>query len=209
MSAEVRERGLDQFYTLPDIARKCIELVETHFPWNHWDLVIEPSAGNGSFFHQIPVESKIGIDIEPQSPDIQKGDYLEYSPPTHAEILVIGNPPFGKVSSKAIQFFNHSATYANCIAFIVPRTFRKQSVQSRLNLSFHLIHDEDIREKPCAFHPPMNAKCCFQIWVRKSEQREVVPLPIEHADWDFLPFGPSDQRGQPTPPQGAHFAIRA
>ena len=37
-------------------------------------------------------------------------------------------PPFGKVSSLAIRFFNKCAQFSDVIAFIIPRTFNKVSV---------------------------------------------------------------------------------
>ena len=42
-----------------------------------------------------------------------------------------------------------------------------------------------------------------------DDQRKKIVLQTKHEDWDFLPFGPIDQRGQPTPPEGADFAMRA
>jgi len=84
--------------------------------------------------------------------------------------LVIGNPPFGRVSSLAIKFFNYSATWANVIAFIIPRTFRKISVQNKLDNMFHLVYDEEISNNPCCFSPQMMVKCCFQIWEKKNKK---------------------------------------
>jgi hypothetical protein len=55
----------------------------------------------------------------------------------------------------------------------------------------------------------MIAKCCFQIWEKKEVQRLTVELPTKHDDWEFLAFGPLDDNGQPTPPVGADFAMRA
>jgi hypothetical protein len=109
----------------------------------------------------------------------------------------------------AIKFFNHSAQWAKVIAFIIPRTFRRPSVQNKLNNSFHLIYDEDVPTKPCCFYPPMMVKCCFQIWQKKDIKRPFIDLPTKHDDWKFLSFGPIDQSGQPTPPTNADFAIRA
>jgi len=204
---------LDKFYTNESIAKKCINTLGTKYNWDLWDLVIEPSAGNGSFLKQLPTKKCIGIDIEPEHADIIKQDFLLYKlPPTTIllnNILVIGNPPFGKVSSLAIKFFNHSAEFATVIAFIIPKTFRRVSVQNKLNLKFHLILDEDIPQSPPSFNPPMMVKCCFQIWVKKEEVRDIIKLDTFHKDWDFLPFGPLDLNGQPTPPKGANFAIRA
>jgi hypothetical protein len=206
----VREEGLDKFYTLPTYSKKCIDKVFEFYNKINFDLIVEPSAGNGSFFFQLEVEYKIGIDISPENENIIKMDFFDYNPPTNKKnVLVIGNPPFGKISSIAIKFFNHSAKWSNIIAFIIPRTFRRPSVQNKLNNMFHLIYDEDVPLKPCCFTPPMMVKCCFQIWEKKDIKRPFVELVTKHKDWDFLPFGSIDKNGQPTPPKDADFAIRA
>lgn len=210
MVEKVRQAGFDKFYTLPNISEKCINIVGTYYKWSEWDLVIEPSAGNGSFLLQIPTEKKIGIDIMPEHDTIIKQDFFTYNPTSNIKnIIVIGNPPFGRVSSLAIKFFNHSSKWANVIAFIVPRTFRRISVHNKLNINFHLVYDEDIPILPCSFTPHMMVKCCFQIWEKKEQIRNIINLPLKHNDWIFLKFGIKDEKGQPTPPNDADFAIRA
>ena len=227
-----QSKSLDKFYTRPEVAKQCIDDVakwcetEWHSDWSSsFDLVVEPSAGSGSFFSQLPTSvPTVGLDIlpEPGSQGIVTHDFFEWTPskcaettpegaPAPSRTLVIGNPPFGRVSSLAIRFFNHAAQWATVIAFIVPRTFRRVSVCNKLDLHFHKAYDRDVPLKPCAFTPPMMAKCCFQIWVRKDDvpPRQVVHLPTQHPHWTFLPFGPTDASGQPTPPEGADFAIRA
>ena len=207
----VREAGLDKFYTIPSISEKCLASIGSRYKWSDWELVIEPSAGNGSFLTRIPTAKKLGIDISPEHIDIIEQDFLTYSPSGGAggPILVVGNPPFGRVSSLAIKFFNHASKWADVIAFIVPRTFRRVSVHNKLNTHFHLVFDAEIPQG--SFSPPMMAKCCFQIWEKnETKQRSVVKLSTSHADWDFLGFGPKDANGQPTPPtKGADFAMRA
>jgi hypothetical protein len=206
----VREAGLDKFYTIPAISEKCLASIGTRYEWSEWGLVIEPSAGNGSFLTRIPTTKKIGIDISPEHKDIIKKDFLTYIPPSDiGKILVVGNPPFGRVSSLAIKFFNYASKWADVIAFIIPRTFRRVSVHNKLNVNFHLVFDEEIPMEPCSFSPPMMAKCCFQIWEKKETKRHIVELSTSHDDWDFLGFGPKDAKGQPTPPKGADFAMRA
>ena len=206
----VRDEGLDKFYTLEKYSKICIDKVFELYDINKWDLIIEPSAGNGSFLKQINSDNKIGLDILPEHETIIKQNFFEYNPPKNKKnILVIGNPPFGKNSSLAMNFFNHSAQWAEVIAFIIPRTFRKVSVQNKLNRKFHLIYDEEIPNKPCWFTPQMSVKCCFQIWEKKDIERQLIILSTTHKDWDFLPFGKIDSKGQPTPPKGADFAMRA
>jgi hypothetical protein len=211
----IRSEGLDKFYTNPTCSKKCIDKLCEFYDITKWDLIVEPSAGNGSFLNQIPSNKKIGIDILPEQSSIIKQDFFDYSPPSSATqankptILVIGNPPFGRVSSLAIKFFNHSAKWANVIAFIIPRTFRKLSVQNKLDDMFHLVYDEEIPNNPCCFSPKMMVKCCFQIWEKKETKRQIIDLPTTHADWEFLKLGPNDTNGQPTPPLNADFAMRA
>jgi hypothetical protein len=206
----IRKEGLDKFYTLPECSKRCIDKVSSMYDIARWDVIVEPSAGNGSFLNQIPSNKKIGIDISPEHPDIIKQDFFDYHPPPeHKNILVIGNPPFGRISSLAIKFFNHSAKWATVIAFIIPRTFRKTSIQNRLDVRFHLVYDEELPNRPCCFSPAMAVKCCFQIWEKKDIQRDFVDLPKTHNDWEFLKLGEKDASGQPTPPANADFALRA
>lgn len=206
---DVRKEGLDKFYTIHSVVDKCLNTIGKKYSWDSWDLVVEPSAGNGSFLIKIPCKNKVGIDISPEHPDIIKLDFFNYFPPCNNKILVLGNPPFGKVSSLAVGFFNHAANWADVIAFIIPRTFRRISIQNKLNKYFHLVEDEEIQTTPCSFTPKMSVKCCFQVWEKRDCARENIILQTNHNDWEFLSFGPLDDKGQPTPPSGADFAIRA
>ena len=210
MTEYARNQGLDKFYTNSNIVELCLSHLSIFHDWNSWDMVIEPSAGNGSFLYKIPSNKKIGIDILPEGDGIIRQDFLTFAPDkTYNNILVLGNPPFGKNSSIAVKFFNHSAQWASVIAFIIPKTFRRISIQNKLNLNFCLVSDIDIPMKPCSFSPPMSAKCCFQIWTRTDNVRKIQKLPTKHKDWDFLALGKKDEFGQPTPPVGADFAVRA
>ena len=161
----VRERfflvDLDQYYTKQSVAAKCV----LNLDLNSYDIILEPSAGDGSFFNLLPLDKRVGLDLDPKLADIEKKDFFDYEPISNKKYLVIGNPPFGKNSSLAKKFFNHSAKFADTIAFIVPRTFRKTATQNQLNLNFHLV---------------------FQVWKKKGTKREKVVLPLEHEDFEFL-----------------------
>jgi len=205
-AATTRTQGLDKFYTNNDVVDMCLSLVSIP----EFDLVIEPSAGNGAFSSKLPCEKTIALDLEPEAQGIRKQDFFTFQCEiTSSRVLTIGNPPFGKNSSLAIRFFNHACTFSHVVAFIIPRTFRRPSVQNRLDLSFHLEKDIDIPINPCAFTPKMSVKCCFQIWVKKDARRTIVQMDERHPDWQFLTMGPKDSVGQPTPPIGADFALRA
>lgn len=200
---------MDQFYTKDEVALECYQELCQRINIVDFDKILEPSAGTGSFFKLLPEGQREGVDLDPKYPGILQHDFLKYSPEPNKKYCVIGNPPFGKISSLAVKFFNHSAKFADVIAFIIPRTFKRVSVQNRLDMSFHLMYNKDLPVKPCCFSPAMSAKCCFQIWIRMQDKRERVLLPNSHQDFEFMSMGPLDINGQPTPPDGADFAIKA
>ena len=200
--------SLDQFYTLDNISEKCINILKKYISFNDYDYILEPSAGSGSFYKLLPVDKRIGLDLDPKFPGIRKVDYFDFIP-KKKKYIVVGNPPFGRVSSLAIKFFNKSAEFSNVIAFIIPRTFKRVSVQNRLNLNFKLVYNEDLPTKPCCFTPNMDAKCCFQIWIRDKCKRSVVKYDKTHPDFRFLKLGPKDDKKQPTPPEGTDFVMKA
>lgn len=200
---------LDQFYTNDHSAKKYFTKLTQLIHLNDYDILLEPSAGRGAFYKLLPRDRREGIDIDPKCNGVQKGDFLHYKPKADKKYLVVGNPPFGRISSLAIKFFNKSALFADTIAFIVPRTFKRVSVQNKLNLYFTLLYNEDLPLNPCCFEPKMTAKCCFQIWTRTPIPREKVVYAKTHPDFTFLKHGPKDEHQQPTPPAGYDFALKA
>ena len=44
--------GLDKFYTIPSVSQTCLATIGRMYEWANWDLVVEPSAGNGSFLFE-------------------------------------------------------------------------------------------------------------------------------------------------------------
>jgi hypothetical protein len=208
-TSKQNENGLDQFYTNPDVALRCYNKLAELVNINDYDIHLEPSAGSGSFFNIMDNTKKVGLDIEPMTDDVVKMDFFEYKPTTDKKYLVVGNPPFGRVSALAVKFFNKSAEFSNCIAFIIPRTFKRVSIQNKLNLNFKLIYNEDLPINPCCFTPNMTAKCCFQVWVKTDEPRVKTNYDKSHADFDFIKHGPKDKNNQPTPPNNCDFVIKA
>ena len=53
-----RKEGLDKFYTIPSIVDKCINDIQSKYDFNNFDLIIEPSAGNGSFLQKYHLRLK-------------------------------------------------------------------------------------------------------------------------------------------------------
>jgi hypothetical protein len=207
--------SLDQFYTKDEIAKKYYDIFsqklhEYHICIDDYDYIMEPSAGKGAFFKLLPDDKKIAVDLEPKYEGIIKMDFLKYKPINDKKYIIIGNPPFGRVSSLAVKFFNKASAFADIIAFIVPKTFKRVSIQNKLSLEFKLIYNEDLSINPCCFEPEMSAKCCFQIWIKDVDnKRKKIILPSEHKDFKFLKLGPKDKQNQPTPPKDADFVIKA
>lgn len=169
--------GQDEYYTSDAVARNLVHItIRDLMPQN--DLFfVEPSAGTGAFIKYLP-EPFVAFDINPKHKDIIKLDFLtnmstEFIPEGWT-IVSIGNPPFGFSCNKAIQFFNVCAEFSDYIAFIVPRTFKKMSVQNRLNRYFHLFKEYPVSKYAFLVDDmPHDVPCVFQIWQRKDTIRPI------------------------------------
>ena len=178
---------LDQFYTSPDVAAQCWRVLEaraaTLVDWDRAQFY-EPSAGTGAFLYHMPPGRRRGMDLEPKARGVEYGDFLKDVSPDHLRAsghvwVVAGNPPFGFAASMAVKFFNHAAQFAEVIAFIVPRTFRKASVINRLDMNFHRVHDSDLPEHAFIREgEPHDVPCAWQVWHKQSKRRKK----IEHTD---------------------------
>ena len=88
------------------------------------------------------------------------------------KVLVIGNPPFGVQNNLAIGFFNHSAGFADTIAFILPKSFRKPSIQDRLSLDFSLFLDIDLERNSFILDgEDYDVPTVFQVWKRHPRKK--------------------------------------
>ena len=189
--------ALDQYYTQFKVARRCWRLFKMHFGESRY-LMVEPSAGTGSFFRMLPPGS-VGVDVDPRYPGIITADFLTFVIPAGREAAIIGNPPFGKNASLAVRFFNRAASQASVtiIAMILPRTFRKASVQNRLSRAFHMLFEETVADDAFLFRGrPYNVPATFQIWVRRPQPRPLRQVAPTHVDFEF------------TTPDRADFAIQ-
>ncbi len=150
------------------------------------DLWIEPSAGAGAFLSQLP-PCRIGIDLAPEHPEVERADFLSWLPDQSIKSpIVIGNPPFGKNASLAVRFFNHAAIFASRIAFIVPRTFEKESIQSRLHRAFHLETSLILPQTSFLFEGrPYDVPAVWQVWGRRDELRAVHRSSLTCRDFVF------------------------
>lgn len=177
----LKRKTIDKFYTSPIIVDECIKLIKQTLNIQENDLCIEPSAGNGSFINGIKSLCKNYrfYDLEPEHIDIIKQDYLEYdynkiNKKQHNKVHIIGNPPFGRQSSLAIKFIKKSSEYCDSISFILPKSFKKDSLKKHFPLNYHLECEYDLPENSFLIgETEYDVPCVFQIWLKKNVDRQV------------------------------------
>lgn len=176
----LKRKTIDKYYTSENTVKRCIQLIVKHVEINENDLCIEPSAGNGSFIPDI--KTLFGhyrfYDLEPENNEIIQKDYLEFNYKSikkkYQKIHIIGNPPFGRQSSLAIKFIKKSSEFCNSISFILPKSFKKDSLKKYFPLNFHLICESDLPKYSFTINGnPYDVPCVFQIWVKKNNKRKI------------------------------------
>ena len=199
-----RTDDTDCFYTRPEIAQSCIDHLLRRVDISAYDVIIEPSAGEGAFVeyfrqHQMNIHS---YDIEPGQPYITKTDFftVDLKPFGSKRVLFIGNPPFKRQASGAKRFITRCSVIAQTIAFILPKSFKKSSRQKIFPLQFHLIAEMDLPVNSFTIDNDLHdVPCVFQVWDRRLIPRSVAPKldPIgfvyvtqqEHPDFSLRRVG--------------------
>ncbi len=183
--------AIDKYYTKPEVVNECVSYAREHLCINDTDLIIEPSAGNGAFMEGIKSLSKnsVFLDIEPDNAEIMRQDYLEYSCDVLSDgikIHVIGNPPFGRQSSSAIKFIKKSCEFSDSVSFILPKSFKKDSMKKSFPLKYHLVFECDLPNKSFMVSgEEYDVPCVFQIWVKKTYNRNVAEK-LEPYQFQFV-----------------------
>lgn len=177
----LKRNTIDKFYTKQEVVSVCLNYFKQFVNVNEADLIIEPSAGDGAFISEIKsiCINNMFYDLAPEHKDVQKQDYLnlDYSGfmDKYKSIHVIGNPPFGRQSSLAIKFIKKSCEFCNTIAFILPKSFKKDSLKKTFPSKFHLIFESDVEDNAFLVDGhEHNVPCVFQIWEKKDIDRNVV-----------------------------------
>lgn len=197
-----RVTGLEQYYTPRHLALELTQLLFSKLENPTERSFLEPAGGTGSFIDAL---SELGatnirsMDTIPKHKSVQRADFLTQDLEGD-DYVTLSNPPFGRNNALSIPFFNHAASFSSHIAFLVPRSWRKWSVQNRLDLNFHLIHDQEVNLiYEDAFGEPLakanELRTCFQIWEKRPNKREKVVVP----DNGFV---------EKTTPENADVAMR-
>ena len=163
-----RKNTNDMYYTKKDVAKQCIEIIKQQIEDSELYQWIEPSAGNGAFL----VDGCVALDIQPKHTNILKQDFLSYVPNFEKKILVYGNPPFGKQSSFAKKFIKHATSFADVVAFILPRSFMKPSMNNVFPNNFHCMYSKELEKDSFEVNEvSYDVPCVFQIWIKKDVER--------------------------------------
>lgn len=177
----LHRNSIDKYYTKGHVVDSCLNVFQDFIEINPNDVILEPSAGNGSFIKGIKAITKNYkfFDIEPEHDEITKQDFLVYDPSqirkTFQNIHIVGNPPFGRQCSSAIKFIKKSCEFCDSVSFILPKSFKKQSLQKTFPLHFHLLFQTDLSEKSFLVeNMEHDVPCVFQIWQKKSKKRDVA-----------------------------------
>lgn len=185
----------DKYYTNKHVVKYCLQQVKKNIKITKNDLCIEPSAGNGAFIKEIKqlFNNYKFYDLEPEHNEIIQQNYFTFdintvinTTNTYNKIHVIGNPPFGRQSSSAIKFIKKSATFCDTISFILPKSFKKDSLKKHFPLNFHLIYENVLPEKSFKINNMTHSvPCIFQIWEKKTTRR-ILPEKLIPKKFSFV-----------------------
>ncbi len=132
----------------------------------------------------------IFYDLEPDNDEIIKQDYLLYNhsdvKKNFSKIHIIGNPPFGRQSSMAIKFIKKSCEFCDSVSFILPKSFKKDSLKKSFPLNFHLMFEIDLPDKSFLVDgKEYDVPCVFQIW-KKQKINRIAKQKLEPLNFIFV-----------------------
>jgi len=187
----LKRETTDAFYTNENIAKKCVEELSNIVDFKEYDIIMEPSAGSGVFsdiFLEYDDLNVLSYDINPKQEYIKKQDFLKLKTNFLKEksVLTVGNPPFGRQSSLAKKFIKKCATFSEVIAFILPRSFKKESMYNQFPLLFHKIFEINIPKNAFTIgNKSYDVPCIFQVW-KKEEFERKKPIKYVPVNYKFV-----------------------
>lgn len=96
--------------------------------------------------------------------------------------VIVGNPPYGKNSNLAVNFLNKASELSDTIWFVLPRTFRKASIQNRIQENLHLAQDVTVPDNMF----PASIITCYQNWIKTTAARSKIETITQHPDLQFV-----------------------
>lgn len=169
----------DRYFTPINIANWCWDKVDEVIGEENISDIIEPSCGDGAFYHHHSHVPTYGYEIIP-SEELSKAsegylvfidDFLKANITYMPGRLVIGNPPYGARMTMAQKFYKKAVTIGDYVAFILPISQLNNSVSL---YEFDLISSTDLGIQK---YSGRELHCCFNIY-RIPETLELNPKPI-------------------------------
>ena len=202
--ANKRKTGKEQYYTNKKTVEYCLDLLSELIDFEEDQMFLEPAGGTGEFIDGMIrrgacASNIISYDIEPKHPKVKKGDFLLVDD-LPSNLITISNPPFGRANSLSKKFFNHASKNSKMVCFLIPKSWRKWSVQNSLDLDFHLILDEEL-PNDCFyklddpdFQDKKTLTTLFQVWERRDYKREKINI----IDKGYITKVKQDEQGLRT-----------
>ena len=170
----------DAFFTKKEVAKYLVDKTRSLYRFSDFDVIIEPSAGSGVFSDLLRTYHKNvkAYDIEPRNRYVKRADFLKQDlSRLRGKIMVIGNPPFGRQSSMAKQFIAKSAEIADVIAFVLPKSFKKESMKNAFPPTFHLVSQSNLPRNSFEVDGmEYDVPCVFQIWEKRDRPRRIAKV---------------------------------
>lgn len=193
-------KDLDKFYTSDRVVKILLDELFTVLKNAGVDPAkcrfLEPSAGDGQFLRGLKdfgASCFDAFDIEPESDQIIKSNFLELQPPAVRDYITVGNPPFGHKGKLAASFINRCAEWGDVVAFVLPVQFRRFNLQKQVSSDLKLVYSSgDLDRDSFLFGGrKYHINALFQVWVNRvnpafadvPDLRLLKPLPNRHADF--------------------------
>lgn len=204
----------EQYYTDPDVAEALVKYFKKKEGLDKFKVVVEPSAGNGSFLKHLPSSfSKnnkvevLAFDTYPKYKGIKKQDFLKWTFPSRfddispSRVLCIGNPPFGRQSTLAKKFLRKCSEFADHIAFILPISFNttafKKSIPDGFTKQWSVMLDENIFVDTKGYDFPQPLKTMFVYYKNTGNSFQARNSNIESNEvWQFKNKNDSRERNE-------------
>lgn len=124
--------------------------------------IVEPSCGDGSFYHHDKYVPDLGIDIKLgfEREGVVEHDFLTYPMSYKEGRLFIGNPPFGVRNNLVKAFYKRCCSLGDYIGFILPITYLDNDIQL---YQFDLVESVDLGVCMYSGKP---IHCCFNVYAR-------------------------------------------
>lgn len=188
-----QRKTLEKFYTNPKAVDLCMINLKDIIPDDvHY---LEPSAGGGAFVNRFGENTYNAYDIEPESKDVVKQDFLKIPlneiislENNKKPLITIGNPPY----KLAIEFINRCAELTPApiiIAFVLPNVFKKPTVFNRIDLNYHLKSYNALPKNSFELGSDnYNVPSGFFVLERRNTHRTIIGLNVEPIGFKFIPF---------------------